>query len=246
MNVGIDSHSAEREGEGNSTYWRGLISALVNGRGNDDFTLFAADPTHAFYGSLRGGRDPGRCASRRAAASRALVSLWAGPPRGPGGLPAHSVLCPTRLPRAPRGHGPRPRLLACARVLPPGASGRLACARAAEPGAGHAHHHRLRVLPARHRGALRHRRESDHGNPERCAGDVSALLTGRHGQGALALRPQARLRLHRRSSQSKEKPRTTHAGLHPPSGKRHGRVRLVIAGKPDFGDPSCTRRHVRV
>jgi len=55
MNVGIDSHSAEREGEGNSTYCRGLVSALVDDSGVDDFTLFAADPAHVFYGSLKGG-----------------------------------------------------------------------------------------------------------------------------------------------------------------------------------------------
>jgi glycosyltransferase involved in cell wall biosynthesis len=56
MNVGIDSHSAEREGEGNATYCRGLISALLNGNGKDDLTLFAADPAHRFYGALDGRR----------------------------------------------------------------------------------------------------------------------------------------------------------------------------------------------
>jgi glycosyltransferase involved in cell wall biosynthesis len=55
MNVGIDSHSAEREGEGNSTYCRGLVSALVADRGVDDFTLFTANPAHVFYRSLAGG-----------------------------------------------------------------------------------------------------------------------------------------------------------------------------------------------
>ena len=52
MNVGIDSHSAEREGEGNATYCRGLISALVGASDSNDLTMFAADPGHAFYRSL--------------------------------------------------------------------------------------------------------------------------------------------------------------------------------------------------
>jgi glycosyltransferase involved in cell wall biosynthesis len=53
MNIGIDAHSAEREGEGNSTYCRGLVSALLDEGGGDAFTLFAADPAHAFYHSLK-------------------------------------------------------------------------------------------------------------------------------------------------------------------------------------------------
>jgi glycosyltransferase involved in cell wall biosynthesis len=52
MNIGIDSHSAERDGEGNATYSRGLISALLNGNGKDSITLFAADPAHPFYRRL--------------------------------------------------------------------------------------------------------------------------------------------------------------------------------------------------
>jgi glycosyltransferase involved in cell wall biosynthesis len=55
--VGIDSHGAEREGEGNATYARNLISVLFRAPGADDFVLFAADPEHAFYRSLpRRGR----------------------------------------------------------------------------------------------------------------------------------------------------------------------------------------------
>jgi glycosyltransferase involved in cell wall biosynthesis len=50
--LGIDSHSAEREGEGNATYSRNLISALYAGAGEDAFALFAGDPAHAFYRAL--------------------------------------------------------------------------------------------------------------------------------------------------------------------------------------------------
>jgi glycosyltransferase involved in cell wall biosynthesis len=49
VHFGIDSHSAEREGEGNSTYSRNLISALFAVGGDHDFALFAANPDHAFY-----------------------------------------------------------------------------------------------------------------------------------------------------------------------------------------------------
>jgi glycosyltransferase involved in cell wall biosynthesis len=58
MNIGIDSHNTEREGEGNSTYWRGLVSALLEDAGQDDVTLFAADPSHGFYRTLAGGGRP--------------------------------------------------------------------------------------------------------------------------------------------------------------------------------------------
>jgi len=49
---GIDSHSVEREGEGNSTYSRNLISALHAAGGDDEFALFAGNPDHPFYRSL--------------------------------------------------------------------------------------------------------------------------------------------------------------------------------------------------
>lgn len=49
---GIDAHSAERAGEGNSTYSRGLIAALLAADGDDNFALFAGNPNHAFYWSL--------------------------------------------------------------------------------------------------------------------------------------------------------------------------------------------------
>jgi glycosyltransferase involved in cell wall biosynthesis len=53
VHFGIDSHNVEREGEGNSTYGRNLISSLIAGAGrDDDFPLFAAHPDHAFYRTL--------------------------------------------------------------------------------------------------------------------------------------------------------------------------------------------------
>jgi glycosyltransferase involved in cell wall biosynthesis len=52
MDIGIDSHSAEREGEGNCTYVRGLVRGLLAQPESDRLTLFADDPSHAFYRSL--------------------------------------------------------------------------------------------------------------------------------------------------------------------------------------------------
>jgi glycosyltransferase involved in cell wall biosynthesis len=52
MYIGIDSHNAEHEGEGNSTYTRNLISALFATEGPEAFALFATDPDHPFYRSL--------------------------------------------------------------------------------------------------------------------------------------------------------------------------------------------------
>jgi glycosyltransferase involved in cell wall biosynthesis len=52
VHLGIDSHSAEHEGEGNATYTRYLIAALLDAAGADDFTLFAAHPTHPVYRAL--------------------------------------------------------------------------------------------------------------------------------------------------------------------------------------------------
>ena len=53
MNFGIDTHGGEREGEGNSTYTRNLCRSLLAVDGDDAFTLFAGDPGHPFYRSLR-------------------------------------------------------------------------------------------------------------------------------------------------------------------------------------------------
>jgi glycosyltransferase involved in cell wall biosynthesis len=73
MNVGIDSHGTEREGEGNSTYWRGLVSAFLDDGGQDQVTLFAGDPSHAFYRPLRGGPRVIRVAQGRGLARLAFA-----------------------------------------------------------------------------------------------------------------------------------------------------------------------------
>jgi glycosyltransferase involved in cell wall biosynthesis len=52
IRVGIDSHGAEADGEGNATYSRNLISALYAEEGDHSFALFAADPAHPFYRGL--------------------------------------------------------------------------------------------------------------------------------------------------------------------------------------------------
>jgi glycosyltransferase involved in cell wall biosynthesis len=52
VRIGVDTHGAEREGEGNCTYSRGLVEALLAAGGNDEFALFATNPAHAFYRSL--------------------------------------------------------------------------------------------------------------------------------------------------------------------------------------------------
>ena len=52
LQVGIDSHSAEADGEGNATYSRNLISALYATPGDESYALLAKNPAHGFYGSL--------------------------------------------------------------------------------------------------------------------------------------------------------------------------------------------------
>ncbi len=53
MNFGIDTHGCEREGEGNSTYTRNLSRSLLALDGDYTFALFAGEPGHSFYRSLR-------------------------------------------------------------------------------------------------------------------------------------------------------------------------------------------------
>jgi alpha-1,3-rhamnosyl/mannosyltransferase len=52
MRIGIDTHGAERLGEGNATYTRNLLEALLAEEEGDEFVVFAGDPGHAFYRSL--------------------------------------------------------------------------------------------------------------------------------------------------------------------------------------------------
>jgi glycosyltransferase involved in cell wall biosynthesis/GT2 family glycosyltransferase len=75
MYFGIDAHSAEREGEGNATYMRGLLSALLATHEDASFALFGDNPYHPFYRSLpRRDRRP----VVRVTQGRGLVRLgWA-------------------------------------------------------------------------------------------------------------------------------------------------------------------------
>ena len=52
MHFGIDTHSSERDGEGNSTYIRNLSRSLLALYGDDTFALFAGEAGHSFYRSL--------------------------------------------------------------------------------------------------------------------------------------------------------------------------------------------------
>ena len=49
MKIGIDTHAAEREGEGNCTYIRNLLSALRNIETDHEYILFGIDTNHDFY-----------------------------------------------------------------------------------------------------------------------------------------------------------------------------------------------------
>lgn len=69
---GIDSHSAERDGDGNATYTRNLVAGLLAGPGDDTVVLFAADPRHAFYASLPA---PARAEAVRVRQGRGLLRL---------------------------------------------------------------------------------------------------------------------------------------------------------------------------
>jgi glycosyltransferase involved in cell wall biosynthesis len=57
LRIGIDSHGAESDGDGNSTYTRNLVAGLWADAAREDLALFAGDPRHPFYASLppRGG-----------------------------------------------------------------------------------------------------------------------------------------------------------------------------------------------
>ena len=75
MRFGIDSHSAEREGEGNTTYTRNLVAAMCAAAAEDDVVLFAGNPGHPFYRSLR---PSGRSRILRVAQGRGIGRLtWA-------------------------------------------------------------------------------------------------------------------------------------------------------------------------
>lgn len=49
MRIGIDIHAAEREGTGNCTYIRNLVEALLEKDRDDEFFLYASNPSHAYF-----------------------------------------------------------------------------------------------------------------------------------------------------------------------------------------------------
>jgi len=54
MRVGIDSHAAERDGEGNCTYIRNFLTALAGIDETNEYVLYAIDAGHPFYAGLAG------------------------------------------------------------------------------------------------------------------------------------------------------------------------------------------------
>lgn len=52
MRIGIDVHAAEREGAGNCTYIRGLVRALLEIDGDNEYILYVTNADHLFYAEL--------------------------------------------------------------------------------------------------------------------------------------------------------------------------------------------------
>jgi Glycosyltransferase len=52
MRIGIDAHSAEKEGTGNCTYTRNLISELTKLDEENQYVIFVTDPHHPFYATI--------------------------------------------------------------------------------------------------------------------------------------------------------------------------------------------------
>jgi glycosyltransferase involved in cell wall biosynthesis len=57
MRIGIDAHSAERDGTGNCTYTRNLIIHLTNLDTVNEYVLFVTDKNHPFYKMLQNRRN---------------------------------------------------------------------------------------------------------------------------------------------------------------------------------------------
>jgi len=51
--IGIDSHAAERDGTGNCTYIRGLLTGLARIDRDNRYRVYATDPGHPFYARVR-------------------------------------------------------------------------------------------------------------------------------------------------------------------------------------------------
>jgi len=54
MKIGIDTHAAEREGEGNCTYIRRLVSALSQVDKQNEYVLYGINVQHSFYRQFHG------------------------------------------------------------------------------------------------------------------------------------------------------------------------------------------------
>ncbi|PWT89763.1 MAG: hypothetical protein C5B54_08395 [Acidobacteria bacterium] len=55
MKIGIDVHAAERDGSGNCTYIRNLITYLLRIDKDNEYLLLATEPSHPFYQSISQG-----------------------------------------------------------------------------------------------------------------------------------------------------------------------------------------------
>src|SRR5262249_16641768 len=53
MRIGIDIHSVERDGSGNCTYVRNLVTQLLQLDKQDEYVLFGTQPDHPFYKSIQ-------------------------------------------------------------------------------------------------------------------------------------------------------------------------------------------------
>jgi glycosyltransferase involved in cell wall biosynthesis len=53
MRIGIDAHAAEREGSGNCTYIRGLLTGLAEIDDKNDYILYVTNIHHPFYNDFR-------------------------------------------------------------------------------------------------------------------------------------------------------------------------------------------------
>ena len=245
IRVGIDSHGAEADGEGNATYTRNLIAALYAEPGDDASRSSRADPRHPFYGGLppRPGRGPSACG--RGPACSASRSRSGAPPRGQRVDCLHvQYAAPLGWRGSARRHRPRPRLPSRAGVVSRRPPPRPARARAAEHRARLASHHVLRVLSAatsRRATAWRPARLPSFRWPRR-RGFPLATAGGDSGR-ARALRARARASCSRWAGSTGER---TSSGC----SSRYGRLRaagvsdvpLVIGGKPDYGVDDVLRR----
>lgn len=78
MRIGIDTHTAEDEGIGNSTFTRNLVEGLAAIDGINDYVLYAEEPRHPFYERFRARRNfKVRAIVPRTPAARVVFALGA-------------------------------------------------------------------------------------------------------------------------------------------------------------------------